>query len=57
MGDFIVYGYFFGSNDLPEVVAYAQTYQDAEMALSLAEGYDHYCIATDIGGVRFASMR
>jgi len=57
MGDFIVYGYFFGSNDLPEVVAYAQTYQDAELALELAEGYDHYCIATDVGGVRFASMR
>jgi hypothetical protein len=57
MGNFIVYGYFSGSCALPEVVAYADTYEDAEMAIVLAEGYDLYSIAQDIGGVRFASLR
>jgi hypothetical protein len=57
MGNFIVYGYFSGSCALPEVVAYADTYEDAEMAIALAEGYDLYSIAQDIGGVRFASFR
>lgn len=56
MGNFIVYGYFFGSNDLPEVVAYASSYEDAQMAVELATGYDLYSIATDIGGVRFAAF-
>jgi len=57
MGNFIVYGYFSGSVALPEVVAYADTYEDAQMAIAASNGYDLYSIAQDIGGVRFASLR
>jgi hypothetical protein len=57
MGNFIVYGYFSGSVALPEVVAYADTYEGAQMAIAASDGYDLYSIAQDIGGVRFASLR
>ena len=56
MGKFIVYGYFFGSSELPDVVAYAQSYEDAQMAVACATGYDTYSIATDIGGLRLAAF-
>jgi hypothetical protein len=55
MGAFTVYGYIYGSVDLSEVVAYADTYEDAQMAVELATGYDFYAIAQDVGGVRFAA--
>ena len=55
MGNFTVYGYIYGSVDLAEVVAYADSYEDAQMAVKLATGYDFYAIAADFGGVRFAT--
>lgn len=55
MGTFTVYGYIYGSVDLTEVVAYADSYEDAQMAVELATGYDFYAIARDVGGVRFAT--
>jgi hypothetical protein len=63
MGTFTVYGYFYGSDELPEVVAYAKTYEDAHQAMvayqmdseSLVE-YDLYAIEHTIGGVSFAAF-
>jgi hypothetical protein len=55
MGNFTVYGYIYGSVDLAEVVAYADSYEDAQMAVELATGFDFYAIAMDVGGVRFAT--
>lgn len=55
MSTFTVYGYFYGSIDLTEVVAYTQSYEDALMAVELATDYDFCAIAEDIGGVRFGA--
>jgi hypothetical protein len=55
MNTYTVYGYIYGSVDLAEVVAYADSYEDAQMVVELATGFDFYAIAMDVGGVRFAA--
>ena len=62
---FIVYGTFYGSNELPEIVAYAATRAEAEAIVASAEEvqlsmqlphFDFYLISEEFGdSVRFTS--